>query len=227
MSKIMVACDVDSKAELLTLIEKFDQQEKPCLKIGMQLFYQEGVPLIEMLKEQGYEIFLDLKLHDIPQTVFNTVQAIAKLGVEYLTIHASGGKEMMFAASNAAAGSELKLLAVTVLTSMSKEELATDLQVNIGLEQLIENYAKNAHEAGVDGCICSPHEVKIIKNVTSNEFLCVTPGIQGSDMKNDQARVATPAFAASEGADALVIGRMITKSSHPGQTYAAILEEIR
>ena len=224
MAKLMIACDVEDAVKLDELLTVFEGVTKPCLKIGMELFYKEGPALIQKLKAEGYEIFLDLKLHDIPMTVKKALQSLTTLGVDYVTIHAAGGKQMMQYAADAVAGTSIKLLAVTILTSLNQEQVTDELLLTGELQTISEKYAQHAYEVGIAGCICSAFEAARIKEVTANDFLCVTPGIRNSeDEVGDQARVATPKFAIEQGADGLVIGRMLTAAQNPRSVYEELL----
>ncbi|MGL5042885.1 MAG: orotidine-5'-phosphate decarboxylase [Culicoidibacterales bacterium] len=227
MIDILIACDVKNKAELTELLAPFGTQ-KLFLKIGMELYYHEGKALIHELKGKGHRIFLDLKLHDIPNTVTKALASLADLEVDYLTVHAAGGLKMLKACVAAVKGTKTKILAVTVLTSLDQNALEQELNINLSLENCAQRYATMASKAGIHGCICSAFEVLAIKKQVNNaDFLCITPGIRllGDD-SSDQARVATPSFAIAQKADGLVIGRTITQSPTPYQTYKKIEEEI-
>lgn len=222
-NRIMIACDFETKEELFQFLRPFGS-EKLSLKIGMELFYREGRLLIEYLKALGHSIFLDLKLHDIPNTVAQAIHNLKDLEVDYITIHAAGGSAMLRAAAEALEDSKTKLLAVTILTSIDEVTLHNDLRIPEKLAEVVCGYAKTASECGIDGCICSPYEVKIIKeHVGKSIFECITPGIRlADDSVGDQSRVATPQFAFGEGANAVVIGRSITLHSDPHQRYLDI-----
>ncbi|TLG73807.1 orotidine-5'-phosphate decarboxylase [Culicoidibacter larvae] len=224
---IIIACDFASRAELEIFLQPFGS-EPLFLKIGMELYYKEGNSLVQELKERGYKVFLDLKLHDIPNTVAQALRSLAQLDVEYITVHATGGAAMLKAASEAVQGSKTKLLAVTVLTSISEESLQRDLGVVATLDETVMAYAKMAQDNGIDGVICSPHETAAIRAQAGTEFAIVTPGIRDvNDATDDQARVATPEWALEQGATELVIGRSITGSKQPLATYMNIKERIK
>lgn len=224
MSNVIIACDFSSLNELNKLLKNF-KSNKPLLKIGYQLFYKIGRTGIQKLTKQGYKIFLDLKLHDIPNTVYEGVKSLSDLNISMLTVHAAGGIEMMSKAKQAA-GKKIKVLAVTQLTSTDKSMLKNELLISKDINQTILHYATNAKKAGVDGVICSPNEVKMIKSKLSKSFLCVTPGIRyPNDNINDQKRVATPKDAKKFGSDYIVVGRPITKANKPLDMYLKISKE--
>jgi len=225
--QIMIACDFETKEELFQFLRPFGS-EKLSLKIGMELFYREGRLLIEYLKALGHSIFLDLKLHDIPNTVAQAIHNLKDLEVDYITIHAAGGSAMLKAAAAALEDSKTKLLAVTILTSIDQETLNEDLRINESIADVVCQYAKMASDCGIDGCICSPYEVKKIKDyVATTSFECITPGIRlADDNIGDQSRVATPQFSFGEGANAVVIGRSITTHENPHQRYLDIKASI-
>lgn len=219
---IIVACDFKSKADLEVFLKPFN--EKPLfLKVGMEMFYKEGRELVVDLKRRGYRIFLDLKLHDIPNTVASALNVLKDLDVDFITIHAQGGVDMMRAAANAVAGTNTKLLAVSVLTSIDEQGLVEELQVNESLSNYALHLANLAKQAGIHGCICSPHEVKSIREALGETFVCVTPGIRlESGDVHDQKRIMTPLEAMKQGANHLVIGRAITNAANPKEIYETI-----
>lgn len=220
--QIIIACDFKSKCELESFLEPF-QGQSLFLKIGMELFYKEGVSLVNEMKNRGHRIFLDLKLHDIPNTVKASLNNLKDLEVDFITIHAGGGLKMMEAAAEAVKGSCTKLLAVTVLTSLDEMMLQDELNVSKSIQEHAIGLAKLAQKAGIDGCICSPHEVSLLKQNVEEGFMCVTPGIRlAHDTMDDQKRVMTPLQAVEMGADYLVVGRSITASSSPIDTYNKI-----
>jgi len=225
--RIMIACDFETKEELFTFLRPFGN-EKLYLKIGMELFYREGRTLIEYLHAMGHHIFLDLKLHDIPNTVAQALHNLKDLHVDYITVHAAGGRAMLRAAVEALADSPTKLLAVTILTSIDEQTLHNDLSIAGSMLEVVTQYAKLASEQGVDGVICSPYEVKAIKSlVADSHFECITPGIRLADDKHgDQSRVATPQFAFEQGANALVIGRSITSHEEAHVRYRTVMKSI-
>lgn len=203
------------------------------IKVGYQLFYEAGPAWVAQKKEEGYQIFLDLKLHDIPNTVYEGVKAVSRLGVDFLTIHASGGSEMIKGArqaveETASAIHRTKLLAVTQLTSTDQGMLNKELQIAGDVASSTIHLAQLAEQAGADGVICSGQEVLEIKKATSTSFMAITPGIRPLTAgQDDQKRVVTPVEAIHRGADYLVIGRPITKSLDPVGTYQAILQDIK
>lgn len=226
-NRVIIALDFPK----VTIAEEFLQlwrgKEKPFIKVGYQLFYQVGPDWVAKRKEEGYSIFLDLKLHDIPQTVASAVSVLQRLQVDFLTIHAAGGKAMMQAAKEEAKNSALKLLAVTQLTSTDQHMLNQELQIAGTVEDSVLHLSQLAFQAGIDGVICSGQEVRKIKQVTSPNFLAVTPGIRPlGSAKDDQKRVVTPAMAMAAGADYLVIGRPITRAASPLAVYRKVVEEI-
>ncbi|MDE6477395.1 MAG: orotidine-5'-phosphate decarboxylase [Mycoplasmoidaceae bacterium] len=224
MNNVIIACDFSSFNELNSFLKKLGK-EKPFLKIGYQLFYKIGREGIRKLKAKGFKIFLDLKIHDIPNTVYHGVESLKDLKVDMLTVHAAGGIEMMKQAK-LAAGKNIKVLAVTQLTSTDSKILKNELLINNDINSTILHYAKNANKAKVDGVICSPNEVKLIKSKIGKNFLTVTPGIRySSNTANDQKRIATPQLAKKYGSDYIVVGRPITKSDNPKKMYKKILKE--
>lgn len=224
---VIIACDFKSSIELKDFLKIF-KDEKPYLKIGMELFYREGAPLVKKLKEDGFKIFLDLKLHDIPNTVYSAMKNIAALGADITNVHASGGIEMMKAArkglDEGALGSQrTELIAVTALTSISPEILRNELLVETPLNETVNHYAKNTKEAGLDGVVCSPLEAPIINKLG---LISVTPGIRfSSDAKGDQKRVTTPAKAKELGSTYIVIGRSVTGAPNPLAAYRQAVKE--
>ncbi len=210
--KLALALDVENQEEAFSILDQLGN-EKIIIKIGYLLFIKEGSDLIKKIKKKGFEVFLDLKLHDIPNTVYNGVKSAVEIGADYLTIHTLGGKEMMEKAVEAKRGSDLKLLGVTILTSHNEDYLKY-LGTRYSLDQLALKLAKTAVSLGVDGIVSSPFEVRRLKEEIKKEFICVTPGIRFSNSDDDQKRVATPEFAVKEGADILVIGRPIIKAEN-------------
>ncbi|GHV29642.1 orotidine 5'-phosphate decarboxylase [Clostridia bacterium] len=223
---VIIACDFPSKIETLQFLSAFPNQDI-FVKIGMELFYGEGPSIIDEIKSMGYRIFLDLKLHDTPNTVKKAMKNIAKLGVDMTTIHAAGSKQMMLAAKEGLLTSSWStlLLAVTVLTSLSEDILKQELLIQQSVEEVVIHYAKNAQNSGADGVICSPLEAKMIKSACGDDFVAVTPGIRYADANDDQNRVATPAMAKTLGSDFIVVGRPITAASDPVAAYNRILTD--
>ena len=225
MRDVMIACDFADKEELNLFLNKMGE-EKPFLKIGMELFYREGAPLVRELKNKGYKIFLDLKLHDIPNTVYKAMKNLGKLGVDITNVHAGGGIEMMKAAKrglNEGGSKDAKLIAVTILTSLDDNAVKNELGINLSAKEAVKKYAKNAAKAGLDGIVCSPYEACIAKDLN---LISVTPGIRlEGDSVGDQKRVATPSFAKEQGSDYIVVGRSITGSENPLEAYLKCKKE--
>ena len=223
---VIIACDFKSKEELFTFLKPFEGYN-PYLKIGMELFYKEGPSLVRELKEKGFRIFLDLKLCDIPNTVYAAMEKLGTLGVEFVNVHAFGGIEMMKKAReglNATeAGKKTKLIAVTVLTSIDDEVLSKQLLIDKPVKEVVRQYAMNTKEAGLDGVVCSALEAGMMKEMG---LLSLTPGIRlAGDSKDDQKRVATPALAKKLGSDYIIVGRSITKAKDPLKAYNQCMEE--
>ena len=224
----IIALDFASAEETLAFLAPF-QQEPLFVKVGMELFYQEGPSIVKQLKERNCELFLDLKLHDIPTTVNKAMKRLASLGVDLVNVHAAGGKKMMQAAlegleeGTPAGKKRPSLIAVTQLTSTSEQIMKDELLIEKSLIDTIVHYSKQAEESGLDGVVCSVHEAKAIYQAVSPSFLTVTPGIRMSeDAANDQVRVATPAIAREKGSSAIVVGRSITKAEDPVKAYKAV-----
>lgn len=224
--KLLVALDFDSRDHCIALVDQLDPSL--CrLKVGKELFTRFGPNLVELLQEKGFDIFLDLKFHDIPNTVAKAVRAAADLGVWMVNVHASGGLRMMQAAQESLAGFERRpiLIAVTVLTSMESSELAA-LGVDGDAQTQVLRLAKLAQQAGIQGVVCSGHELEAIKSTCGQGFLAVTPGIRpASAEQGDQRRVMTPSQALASGSDYLVVGRPITQAQDPLAALKAIAEE--
>ncbi|WP_040979993.1 orotidine-5'-phosphate decarboxylase [Oceanobacillus jeddahense] len=196
------------------------------VKVGMELFYREGPAIIEKLQADNHPIFLDLKLHDIPNTVHQAMKNIAALNVDMVTTHAIGGKEMIYQAKQGLGGSSTKLMAVTILTSMDNTVLEQELGLPGDVEDNVIRFASLAKEAGADGVVSSVHEVPVIKEHCGKDFLSITPGIRLADSsQDDQKRVATPQKAKELGSDFLVVGRSITKANNPRKAYEQVMKE--
>ena len=223
---VFIALDFPDGNTALNFLEPFKKiDKKPAIKVGMELFYAEGPDFVRDLRQKGFDIFLDLKLYDIPNTVGHAVANIAKLDVQYLTLHAAGVTKMMTAAV-ANKGQNLKILAVTQLTSFSEADVQEISQSTVTLVENVLHLAKMADNAGVDGTISSPLEAGMIQANTQSDFLTITPGIRlAGDNANDQKRVTTPAKAKQLGATGLVVGRSITKASDPVAAYQQVLNE--
>ena len=226
MRDVIIACDFKSKTELFEFLKPFDGLN-PFLKIGMEIFYKEGPQLVKTLKEMGCKIFLDLKLHDIPNTVEKAMRNLGELGVEITNCHAAGGIEMMRAARRGLdateAGKNTQLIAVTQLTSISQDALEKELLIEKPLPEVVKTYALNAKTAGLQGVVCSPLEAPIIAELG---LISVTPGIRfADDSKNDQKRVATPEYAKELGSTYIVVGRSITGAADPVSAYQRCVKE--
>ena len=228
----IIAFDFASKQEIETFLTHFPISEKLFVKIGMELFYQEGPAIVNFLRSQGHDIFLDLKLHDIPNTVQKAMRGIAKMGVKITNVHAAGGVEMMQAAKQGLSEgtkenqTSPELIAVTQLTSTSEEQMHEDQLIEVSLQESVLHYAKCAEKAGLEGVVCSAHEVEKIHHATNDTFICLTPGIrpQGASV-GDQKRVMTPAKAREIGSNYIVVGRPITQAENPYESYLQIKKE--
>lgn len=223
----IIALDLSSKVEVIEFLEQFN--EKLFVKVGMELYYQEGPAIIQTIKEMGHDIFLDLKLHDIPNTVKSAMKGLAKLGVNLVNVHAAGGSQMMQSAmegliEGTPVGQERPaLIAVTQLTSTTEEQMQKEQNILTSLDASVINYAVLAKEAGLDGVVCSVLEAKGIEEACGKTFFKVTPGIRlAGGESHDQKRVATPDFAKSEGSTQIVVGRAITKAENPVEAYHTV-----
>ncbi|MBE6536094.1 MAG: orotidine-5'-phosphate decarboxylase [Ruminococcaceae bacterium] len=225
---VIIACDFNSKAEVLAFLDKFTER-KPYVKIGMELFYAEGPSIVREIKERGHKIFLDLKLHDIPNTVKKSMAVLSGLDVDMTNLHASGTVAMMEAALEGLTrpdGTRPLLIAVTQLTSTSEERMKEDLLINEPLDKVVMHYAENAKKAGLDGVVCSPREADKVHSTCGKEFLTVTPGVRFADGDiGDQVRVMTPADAKKIGSDYIVVGRPITAAADPVAAYNRCVSE--
>lgn len=230
---VIIALDFPDWETTNDFLKQFPSSEHLFVKVGMELFYRSGPEVIRELKSRGHRIFLDLKLHDIPNTVQSALTVIGQLGVDYTTIHAAGGSEMLKAGvAGVQAGAQqanikpAKLLAITQLTSTSQDQMQTEQLIQATLPESVTNYAQIAQQAGCDGVICSVQEVPLIQTKTGKDFECVTPGIRPTTSQtNDQKRSATPLEAAQAGSNAIVIGRPITQAANPYQAYQTIKAE--
>lgn len=225
---VIIACDFDSGAQTLKFLDQFTGR-KPYVKIGMELFYAEGPQIVRDLKERGHSIFLDLKLHDIPNTVKKSMSVLSRLDVDMCNLHAAGTKAMMEAAIEGLTrpdGSRPLLIAVTQLTSTSQDRMQEDLLIWEPLEKVVLHYAKNARDAGLDGVVCSPLEAASVHEACGASFLTVTPGVRfADDSVGDQVRVATPLRAKELGSDYIVVGRSITAAADPVAAYERCIRE--
>ncbi len=226
MKDVIVALDFKNREETMVFLENFT--EPIYVKIGMELFYSAGPEIVKEIKALGHQVFLDLKFHDIPNTVRGAMRSCLSLGADMVNLHASGGKQMMMAAMEEANVLENPplVIAVTVLTSMDEETLKTELHVHDTVEEAVLRLARLTKEAGLPGIVCSALEAKIVKEKLGESFLTITPGIRPMDASHgDQSRVVTPAMARELGSDYIVVGRPITKADHPYEAYQKIKEE--
>lgn len=226
---VIIACDFSSKEACLNFLDQFSGSRKPFVKIGMELFYAEGPEIVRQIKARGHKIFLDLKLHDIPNTVKKSMAVLSALDVDMVNVHAAGTVAMMKAALEGltrADGTRPLLIAVTQLTSTSEEVMQKELLIGAGINDTIVKYARNAKEAGLDGVVCSPLEAAMVKEGCGADFLTITPGIRFADAAaDDQVRVTTPAKAREIGSDFIVVGRPITAATDPVAAYNRCLQE--
>ena len=227
---VIVACDFSSAEETFAFLDKFEgEARKPFVKIGMELYYAEGPSIVREIKRRGHKIFLDLKLHDIPNTVKKAMKVLSNLDVDITNLHASGTKAMMKAALEGLTrpdGTRPLLIAVTQLTSTDQESMENDLLINEPIDKVVMHYAKCAEESGLDGVVCSPLEAGKVHDVCGKDFLTVTPGVRFADGDiGDQKRVMTPAAAKEIGSDYIVVGRPITQADDPVAAYRRSVEE--
>ena len=215
---VIIACDFPGAAETLAFLDRFGG-EKPFVKIGMELFYAVGPEIVRQIKARGHRIFLDLKLHDIPNTVKKAMRVLSGLDVDLVNLHAAGSRAMMTAALEGLTrpdGTRPLFIAVTQLTSTDQTALTEELLIDKPLEDVVLSYARNAAEAGLDGVVCSPLEAGKVHEVCGKSFLTVTPGVRFADAgKDDQKRIATPTRARELGSDYIVVGRPITQAEDP------------
>lgn len=225
---VIIACDFSSKEETLAFLDKFSGK-KPYVKIGMELFYAEGPAIVREIKARGNRIFLDLKLHDIPNTVKKSMAVLSRLDVDMVNLHAAGTRTMMEAALEGVTrsdGSRPLVIAVTQLTSTSQERMQEELLISAPIDETVMHYAANAEKAGLDGVVCSPMEAGKVHETCGKQFLTVTPGIRFADGdKGDQVRVTTPAQAKEIGSDYIVVGRPITAAADPVAAYERCVAE--
>lgn len=227
---VIIACDFASAEETLAFLDKFSGEErKPFLKIGMELYYAEGNAIVREIKRRGHKIFLDLKLHDIPNTVRKAMRVLSALDVDMVNVHAAGTVEMMRAAKEGltrADGTRPLLIAVTQLTSTSEQVMQEELLINATIGDTIIKYAENAKVAGLDGVVCSPLESTIVKSACGEEFMTITPGIRFAESAaDDQVRITSPARARQLGSDYIVVGRPITAAEDPVAAYRKCVSE--
>lgn len=225
---VIIACDFKNKEETLNFLDIFNG-EKLFLKIGMELFYAEGPEIVREIKRKGHKVFLDLKLHDIPNTVEKAMASLAKLDIDMCNVHAAGTIDMMKAAIKGLTkqdGTRPILIAVTQLTSTSEERMQNELLIDKKIEDVVIKYAQNTKEAGLDGVVCSPLEAGEVKKACGMNFLTITPGVRfEANEIGDQVRVTTPLKAKELGSDYIVVGRPITKAENPLKVYRRCINE--
>lgn len=225
---VIIACDFSNGTDCIRFLDRFTGR-KPYVKIGMELYYAEGPSIVKELKRKGHSVFLDLKLHDIPNTVMKAMRVLSEMDVDMCNVHASGTIKMMESALEGLTrsdGTRPILIAVTQLTSTSDVAMHHDLLISGSMEEVVMHYADNARTAGLDGVVCSPLEVSSVKEKCGNDFITVTPGVRFSDgEKGDQVRVMTPSQASKMGADYIVVGRPITQADDPVAAYSRCIKE--
>ena len=225
---VIIACDFASKEDCFSFLDKFTGK-KPFVKIGMELFFAEGPQIVREIKARGHKIFLDLKLHDIPNTVKKSMAVLSRLDVDMTNLHAAGTISMMEAALEGLTrpdGTRTLLIAVTQLTSTDQERMENDLLIREPIDKVVMHYARNAAKAGLDGVVCSPLEAEKVHGTCGKNFLTVTPGVRFADGDvGDQRRVRTPAEAKKIGSDYIVVGRPITAASDPVEAYERCVKE--
>ncbi len=225
---VIIACDFSSGQKTLEFLDRFGSK-KPFVKIGMELYYAEGPSIVEKIKLRGHKIFLDLKLHDIPNTVKKAMAVLSRLDVDMTNLHAAGGSKMMAAAIEGLTkpdGTRPLLIAVTQLTSTDSETLKNELLIGTPMAETVMRYAENAKNSGLDGVVCSPLEAEAVHGRCGAGFLTVTPGVRFADGElGDQKRVMTPADAKKAGSDYIVVGRPITAADDPAEAYERCVRE--
>lgn len=225
---VIIACDFSTRKEVIDFLSKFTK-EKPYVKIGMELFYSEGPEIVKQIKSMGHKIFLDLKLHDIPNTVMKSMKVLSSLNIDMCNLHAAGTIAMMEAAIKGLTrddGSRPLLIAVTQLTSTSEERMQNEILIEKPLDEVVLQYAANAKTAGLDGVVCSPLEAGKVHDACGKSFLTVTPGVRfAEDESGDQVRVTTPIKARKIGSDYIVVGRPITSANDPVEAYRRCIKE--
>ena len=227
---VIIACDFDSKEKVFSFLDKFEGEErKPFVKIGMELYYAEGPEIVREIKRRGHKIFLDLKLHDIPNTVKKSMAVLSRLDVDMTNLHAAGTGRMMEAAIEGLTredGTRPMLIAVTQLTSTDEETMKEDLLINEPIDKVVMHYASVAKRSGLDGVVCSPLEAGTVHETCGKDFVTVTPGVRFADGDiGDQKRVMTPAAAKEIGSDYIVVGRPITAAEDPVAAYRRCVAE--
>nr|WP_106784089.1 orotidine-5'-phosphate decarboxylase [Lysinibacillus timonensis] len=227
--KPIIALDFPSEVEVFDFLNHFD--EPLFVKIGMELYLQEGPSIVQKVKEQGHDIFLDLKLHDIPNTVKSAMKGLASLGVDLVNVHAAGGVKMMegalegLEAGTPSGHKRAALIAVTQLTSTTEQQMQEEQKIQLGLMESVLHYAQVTKKAGLDGVVCSVHEARIIREVCGDDFLRVTPGIRlAGGESHDQQRIATPDGARQNGSSLIVVGRAITNAQNPVAAYRTVAD---
>jgi orotidine-5'-phosphate decarboxylase len=230
-NSLIIALDFSDKQQVMDFLQPF-KEERLFLKVGMELFYAEGPSIIDYIKNAGHDIFLDLKLHDIPNTVKGGMKSLAKLGVNLVNVHAAGGREMMEAAlegleAGISSGKKRPAcIAVTQLTSTSEAQMQAEQLIQVPLQNSVLHYAELTQQSGLDGVVCSVQEAKLIHSRVGIDFLTISPGIRpAGNLIGDQKRVATPQFAREQGVSAIVVGRPITKAEDPLKSYLSIKQE--
>ena len=225
---VIIALDFSSKEQVFNFLDKFEGR-KPFVKIGMELFYAEGPEIVKEIKKRGHKIFLDLKLHDIPNTVMKAMKVLSNLDVDMTNLHASGTISMMQGAIKGLTredGTRPILIAVTQLTSTDQSAMENDLLIKEPIDKVVMHYAKNASIAGLDGVVCSPLEAGKVHEVCGENFITVTPGVRFADGEvGDQKRVMTPSEARKIGSDYIVVGRPITAAENPVEAYERCVKE--
>lgn len=229
----IVALDVADLTQVASLLEQLSVAPRPIIKIGMELFYHFGPTIVKQVQQAGFEVFLDLKLHDIPNTVERSMAVIGALGVQLTTIHAAGGLEMLAAGkrglirgAKSVGATPAQLLAITQLTSINEQILREQQHVSLSLGESVQEYAQLSQLAGLAGVVCSAQEVALIRAAVGTPFLCITPGIRPHNFEhNDQKRVVTPAQARQLGSSGIVVGRPITQATNPRKAYQQIATE--
>ena len=225
---VIIACDFKNKEETLKFLDLFEE-DKLFLKIGMELFYAEGPEIVREIKKRGHKIFLDLKLHDIPNTVEKAMKSLSNLDIDMCNVHASGTIDMMKAGLRGLTkedGTRPILIAVTQLTSTSQERMQKELLINESIDEVVIKYALNTKEAGLDGVVCSPLEASKVKENCGKDFLCITPGVRfETDDIGDQVRITTPKKAKEIGSDYIVVGRPKTKAENPVEVYKRCVQD--
>ncbi|WP_188205749.1 orotidine-5'-phosphate decarboxylase [Alkalibacillus aidingensis] len=224
---VYLALDFHSLEETKLFLETHELAGIP-VKVGMQLFYAEGHQVLDYLKSKDHPIFLDLKLHDIPNTVKQAIKSLSDYELDFINVHSAGGRQMIEAAKEGieASGNQTKLLAVTQLTSMDDHSLKNDLLIHHSMEDTVKHYAKISQISGVDGVVCSVREVEVIKSICGETFITVCPGIRlSNDHPDDQKRIATPSDARKVNSDCIVVGRSVTKACQPNEAYQRMLKE--